>query len=165
MPGSQELLLGIGPYHISLKVYPKSRLRHLKLIGPLILFHLGANIRFRVDIQTTKIEPNSIYQTNFDRNHSYPLVIFLNNQPSGTNRIEFEIPDTIGEKVSLITDTYFLQTIGDGDLRLSSGAGAGSACYAFRIWDPALSVINWTVVFLTAIISIVVGWAIGRLTS
>ena len=82
-----------------MKVRPESRWRHLKLIGPLMLFRLGANIRFRVDIQTTKIGPDDPPWTDSpDMKWSERLVLFLNGEPYGTKPVEIEVPSTIGGK-------------------------------------------------------------------
>jgi len=168
MPGSRELLvIGVlGKYDLSMKVRPESRWRHLKLIGPLMLFRLGAGIRFRVDIQTIKVGPDAPPWTDFpDMKWSERLVLFLNGEPYDTKPVEIEVPSTIGGKVSFTTDAYFLQAIGDAELRLRSGGGPGSACYVFRVWEPALSVVNWTMALLAGIAGGVIVWAINHFTS
>ena len=166
MPGSQELLLlgRLGKYDLSMKVRPESRWQHVKLIGPLMLFRLSANIRFRVDIETTNIGPDAPPWTDFpNMQWSERLVFFLNSEPCTTNRLKFEVPSSVGGKVSLTTDTYFLQVIGDAELRLNSGAGPGYGCYSFRVWEPVLSVVNWTMALVAGGVGALIVWAIGAL--
>ena len=168
MPGSQELtLLGrLGKYDLSMKARPESRWRYLPLIGPLVLFRLGANIRFRVDIETINIGPDAPPWTDFPEGiESERLVLFLNGKPHGTDDIVFEVPSSIGGKVSLTTDAYFLQVIGDAEMRLNGGGGPGYGFYAFRVWEPALTVVNWTMALLAGVAGGLIVWAINVLTS
>lgn len=167
MPGSQELLLNglLGKYQISMKVRPESRWRHFKLIGPLMLFRLGANIKFRVDIETTKIGPDDPPWTDVETmDESERLVLHLNGERYSSNEIEFKVPAIVGGKVSVTTETYFLQVVGDGELRLDVGNGPRHSFYAFRVWEPAWSVVNWGMALVAGGFGAVLVWAIQTLS-
>ena len=170
MPGSQELHLGTmaNDYSLHVKVRPKSQWRYLPLIGPLMLFRLGANVQFHVNLRWTRADYDDRdsdlpWEALAGRSERLRLILFMNGEPQGTKIEYFVAPDTLDSKVYFDLDAFFFAFTGDAQLRMSSGDGPDRSCYAFRVWDPGLSVVNWTMAGFAGVIGGVIVWALGKL--
>lgn len=159
MPGAQELrLVALDKYDLSIKVRPESLWRFIPILGSLRMFRLGAGVTFRLNIETKRILDRESGWSQSTWTERFALVVA--DTPYGTQSVTFNVPKTIGGKISALTEPYFLQVTGDTTLRLSSGSGRAYSCYAFRVWEPALSMVNWGMALIAGVLGGVIGWAI-----